>query len=203
MAPAAGAQGRQVEGTTPGHGLWGGQARSTLFLCFAVDDVVAAVRRVREAGGDAGHPRAEPYGRVADCADDQGLPFALVESPGGTVGADRLVTHPRRGDLAYITVEVVDSARARAFFGSVLGWRFSPGRVADGWSVEDVMPMVGMAGGADQPTVVPMYRVDDIVAAVEQVRRAGGAATDPARQPYGLSSSCTDDQGTRFYLGQL
>jgi predicted enzyme related to lactoylglutathione lyase len=48
-----------------------------------------------------------------------------------------------------------------------------------------------------------MWRVDDIDAAVERVRRAGGTATDPERQPYGTTSTCTDDQGTRFYLGDL
>jgi predicted enzyme related to lactoylglutathione lyase len=202
-APGSGAQGRQVEGSSPRHGLWGAQARSMLFLCFAVDDVAAAAERVRRAGGEAGLPRDERYGRVADCADDQGLPFALVETAGGPAGGDRPVTGADPGDLAYVTVEVPDSARARAFFGSVLGWRFTPGRVEDGWFVEDVAPMVGMAGGADRSSAVPMYRVDDIAAAVDRVRSSGGTATDPERQPYGVTSLCTDDQGTRFYLGQL
>jgi uncharacterized protein len=35
------------------------------------------------------------------------------------------------------------------------------------------------------------------------VRTAGGSATDPVQQPYGLTSECVDDQGTRFYLGEL
>ena len=96
-----------------------------------------------------------------------------------------------------------DSDRSRAFSGSVLGWRFSPGRTRGGWNVEGVVPMVGMAGGQDPATIVPMYRVGDIAVAVERVRAAGGTATDPERLPYGLSSSCTDDQGTRFYLGEL
>ncbi len=43
----------------------------------------------------------------------------------------------------------------------------------------------------------------DIAVAVERVRAAGGTAADPERQPYGVSSSCTDDQGTRFCLGEL
>jgi predicted enzyme related to lactoylglutathione lyase len=77
------------------------------------------------------------------------------------------------------------------------------GRVEDGWGVEDIVPMTGMQGGHEQPTAVPMYRVDDIDAAVERVRAAGGTATDPQRQPYGTTSECTDDQGTRFHLGQL
>lgn len=202
-APGSTAQGRQVEGTSPSHGLWGAQHRSTLFLCFAVDDLDEASARVREAGGDAGAPRIEPYGRVADCADDQGLRFALVETPVAPAGSPRPVMGMGHGDVAYLTVEVVDSARARLFFRSVLGWRFRPGRAEDGWEVEDVVPMVGMAGGADRPTVVPMYRVDDIAAAVARVRSAGGTATDPERQPYGMTSMCTDDQGTRFYLGPL
>jgi predicted enzyme related to lactoylglutathione lyase len=202
-APGSAGQGRQVVGRSPSHGLWGGQARSTLFLCLAVDDLDEALERARGAGGRAGPPRLEPYGRVADCADDQGLPFALLEVPGGATGGDRTAVGAGNGDLAYVTIEVVDSARARAFFGSVLGWRFSPGHAADGWAVEDVVPMTGMAGGHDRPTVVPMYRVDDIAVAVERVRASGGRATEPERQPYGLTSTCTDDQGTRFYLGQL
>ena len=48
-----------------------------------------------------------------------------------------------------------------------------------------------------------MYRVDDIAVAVERVRAAGGTATEPERQPYGITSDCVDDQGTRFHLGRL
>jgi uncharacterized protein len=35
------------------------------------------------------------------------------------------------------------------------------------------------------------------------VTAAGGTATEPRREPYGLTADCTDDQGTRFYLGQF
>ncbi len=204
-AAGSGSEGRQVEGTATPHGLWGGQERSTLFLCFVVEDMGPALQRVRDAGGRAGEPRHEPYGVVADCADDQGMPFALVQpaAHGADSGASRAATGTSQGDLAYITMEVADSARARAFYGSVLGWRFSPGHAAGGWGVDDVVPMVGMIGGQDRATIVPMYRVDDIVPAVERVRASGGTATDPERQPYGITSVCTDDQGTRFYLGQL
>jgi predicted enzyme related to lactoylglutathione lyase len=62
--------------------------------------------------------------------------------------------------------------------------------------------MIGIHGGHDVVTGVPMYRVDDIHAAVAAVRVGGGTATDPEQQPYGISATCTDDQGTRFYLGQ-
>ena len=202
-APGSTPQGRQVEEVVPRHGLWGGEERSTLFLCFAVDDVAAAVRRVRQAGGQAHQPTEEPYGLVADGTDDQGVRFALVEPPPRAGGERRAATGTNPGDLAYVSMVVPDSGRARAFYGSVLGWRFSGGHAADGWQVDDVIPMIGLAGGAEEAFTMPMYRVDDIAAAVERVRAAGGTATTPERQPYGVTSVCTDDQGTRFHLGEL
>lgn len=203
--PGSSGQSRQVAGTTVPHGLYGAQERSTLFCCYAVDDVDAAVHRVRDAGGQADEPVAEPYGRVANCVDDQRTPFALIElapSDGARTGV-RPVNGVRPGDLAYVTLEVTDTSRARAFYGTVLGWQFSPGRVEDGWGVGDIMPMTGLGGGRAQATGVPMYRVDDIEAAVSRVRAAGGTATEAESQPYGITAECVDDQGTRFYLGQV
>jgi predicted enzyme related to lactoylglutathione lyase len=201
--PGSSEQGRQVAGVTLHHGLGGGYERSTLFLCYLVDDVDAAVARVRAAGGEADAPTEAPYGRVANCVDDQGTPFAVFLPPGGERGPRLAPNGTRPGDLSYVTLEVGDSARTRAFYGAVLGWRFTPGRVDDGWQVDDARPMTGLHGGHDRATGVPMYLVDDITAAVRRVRAAGGTASDPERQPYGMSSNCSDDQGTRFYLGEL
>ncbi len=200
-AAAPGGGDRQLAGRRPPHGIVGGQQRATLFLCFAVVDLEAAVARARVAGGQASEPRDEPYGRVADCVDDQGLPFALYQLSGDEPRPATNGTRP--GDLAYVTLHVVDSARARAFYQAVLGWQFTPGRVEDGWGPDEVAPMTGMSGGHPEAVVVPMYRVDDLAAAVERVRAAGGSSTEPARQPYGLTAECVDDQGFRFYLGQL
>lgn len=213
-APASGPQGRRVEGQSLHHGLWGGQTPTTLFCCFAVDDVEAAVGRVRSAGGTAAEPQPEPYGLIAECVDDQGVRFAVYQPPGGapstggasTGGPGGEAPAPngvRHGDLAYLTMQVVDSAKARAFYGQVLGWRFAAGRVPDGWQVEDVAPMVGLSGGHHVATTWGLYRVDDVDEAVRAVREAGGTATEPERQPYGVTATCTDDQGTRFAVGQL
>ncbi len=199
FAGAQAGRARRVRDVTPPQGVFGGQPRSTLFCCYAVDDVAAAVERVRAAGGRAQPPTREPFGLVAECVDDQGIDFAVVElepDAGRAAGGGM-------GELAYITFQVPDSAKARAFYGSVLGWRFTPGRVSDGWQIEDVFPMSGLAGGNSPATTVPMWRVADIAATVQRVRDAGGQATDPEQQPYGITSECVDDQGTRFYLGQL
>lgn len=199
VAPGSDSQARQVVGRSPHLGLHGGVVRGTLNCCYAVEDVTAAVARVRAAGGEAGEPAPAPYGRVADCTDDQGTAFALYQPPGG-VGTER-PSAGGHGDLAYVTFEVVDSARARAFYGAVLGWGFTPGAVADGWQVEGAM--AGLHGGHPQATTLPMWRVDDLAVVVDRVRAAGGTSTDPQTRPYGLEAECADDQGTRFYLGQL
>jgi uncharacterized glyoxalase superfamily protein PhnB len=198
--PGNGPQRHQVSGQSLHHGLFGTREPSTLFLCFGVADLDAAVERVRAAGGTATPPTVQPFGRVSDCTDNQGTPFALVETGDDSQGS---APGQRHGDVAYLTMEVVDSGHARAFYSSVLGWRFRPARVMDGWEVDDVVPMVGMKGGEARATTVPMYQVDDIAAAVARIRARGGSATDPERQPYGVTSACTDDQGTRFYLGQF
>jgi uncharacterized protein len=201
--PSTGPAGaRRVEGVRPDHGLQGGEPRSTLFLCFAVDDLPSALERVRAAGGEAGKPHHEPYGDIADCVDTLGTRFALYQPPASAVDPRPLANGGVHGDISYLTMEVTRSEEARAFYGSALGWGFHPGRIEDGWGLDDVAPMAGMSGGHPQCTVVPMYRVDDVHAAVACVRRQGGTATDPEEQPYGWISECVDDQGTRFYLGQ-
>ena len=50
------ADGRQVEGAAPRHGMYGGQPRATLFCCYVVDDLDSAVERVRAGGGQAETP---------------------------------------------------------------------------------------------------------------------------------------------------
>jgi len=195
-APGRAQGGRQVVGQSLSMGIGGGEPG--FHLSYAVDDVAAAVERVRAAGGTSTEPEERPYGPAADCADDDGTVFALHRSGSGPRSPEN---GARQGDLSYLTLEVVDSARFRTFYGQVLGWTFTGGTVEDGWSVPGVSPMTGMHGGNAADTAVPMWKVDDVAAAVERVRAAGGTATDPQRQPYGTTSECTDDQGVRFYLG--
>ncbi|MEV0839240.1 VOC family protein [Actinocatenispora sera] len=194
---------RHVSGQLPAIGLWSTAEGPTLFCCYAVADARASAEAVRAAGGRAGEPIPEPFGTVVECVDDQGTAFAMYQPPASHVGARPPANGRRHGDLGYLTLEVVDSAKARAFYGSVLGWRFAPGSVPDGWQVEGPVPMTGLSGGHERATAVPLWRVDDVAAVVAAVRAHGGTASDPERQPYGLTADCADDQGLRFHLGQL
>ena len=90
-----------------------------------------------------------------------------------------------------MTLEVPDAARTLDFYGSVLGWRSRRGRTPGGWQVEDTTPMIGVSGGHSAPAAVPVWQVSDLAAAVAQVRVAGGTATEPHREPYGLMAECT------------
>ncbi|KAA2265726.1 glyoxalase [Solihabitans fulvus] len=72
--------GWHIEGTAPMAGLGGGATRPEVQLCYQVDDLAEALRRVREQGGEAGEPAPRPYGLMADCVDNQGARFYLLQS---------------------------------------------------------------------------------------------------------------------------
>lgn len=66
-----------IPNTTPYGGLAGGATEAHTRLYFAVDDVDAAVARIRELGGEATDTQEVASGWIADCKDDQGLPFSI------------------------------------------------------------------------------------------------------------------------------
>jgi uncharacterized protein len=70
-------------------GVHGGDPGASPYLFFAVDDIDAAVEKVRELGGtleeiDVGDDpeTAARFGRFKFCRDDQGSPFGLHQRPG-------------------------------------------------------------------------------------------------------------------------
>lgn len=200
-APGSSEQGRRVTNTPLPLGLWGDPNASTLFLSYYVDDLAAAVDRVRAAGGTVKTPHREPYGLTVDCTDNEGVRFAMLE-----VAADApsraALSAPGHGALTYITMQVADTARARAFYGAVFGWDFAAGNWPDGWNVLQPVPMTGMAGGRGAGGNMPVYQVDDVDAAVQRVREAGGTASEPDRRPHGTMSDCASPDGVGFALWQ-
>jgi len=215
FSPGSSEQGAQVDDVVPMLGLWGGEQPAGgwvrgAVLGFRVDDIDAAVGAVRDHGGTVSDPHREPYAMAAEGHDDQGIPFYLHEMPSGP-GSEAPATGVPwngeiQGDVSYLTMVVPDLDTARAFYGGVFGWAFHSGR-AGGVQVTGVAPQIGMTtrpeAGPAAPGVILSYRVDDVEAAAQRVRDAGGRTRAVARRPYGLESLCTDDQDTPFYLHQF
>ena len=70
-------------------GLHGGDEGASPYVFFKVDDIEAALARVRELGGEAeGYESGSDddtvarFGRFVMCKDDQGSPFGLHQPPG-------------------------------------------------------------------------------------------------------------------------
>lgn len=131
-------------------------------------------------------------------ANSRDAGFEIVRPEREPIEGDHQVKHHEVGDLFYFTLPVADLARAQAFFGAVLGWRFDDpanGHVSN----------ISAPPGGVEPTTEPApprlwFVVDDIDAAVARVRELGGTASEPVRYDSGWDAACTDDQGTPFHL---
>ena len=192
----------QVTNTKQRIGIYSVPESNTLFCSYAVADLAAARQAIVAAGGTVDQLEEFDFGVLCGATDPAGTSFAVFEPAPGIARPELNGTGP--GELSYITYEVPDSRVFRAFYSGLLFWTFEPGRIDDGWQVQGTHPMAGVAGGSTQAVTVQMWTVDDIDAAVTRVREAGGTVIEePSTQSYGRSAQCTDDQGTRFYLGEL
>lgn len=107
-----------------------------------------------------------------------------------------------RGDLVYFVIPAADEERAKAFYGELFGWEFSPGSVPGGFDIGSPSPPGGLFVGGRGSRPMPYFEVDDIEAAVAKVREMGGEAEDPQRIRVGWMAHCTDDQGLEIALWQ-
>jgi predicted enzyme related to lactoylglutathione lyase len=78
FTPGDHAEGTQITNVTP-HGGISGAADSASHpqVVFQVDDLDAAMEKVRELGGEVGEPQPAGEGRSVECRDDQGTSFHL------------------------------------------------------------------------------------------------------------------------------
>jgi uncharacterized glyoxalase superfamily protein PhnB len=165
-------------------------------LHLEVDDVDASTERARRSGAVVERePADQPYGRGSVIVDPFGHRWMLLRPP---ARAARM----RQGDVANVTMVARDARRAKEFYEAVLQVPFSPGHPG-AWRTDQTTPPLDILSlqGAE-PGVQLSYRVDDIAAAVERVRAAGGRADEPERKPDGLLAECADDQGATFRLWQ-
>jgi uncharacterized glyoxalase superfamily protein PhnB len=165
-------------------------------LHLEVDDVDASTERARSGGASVERePADQPYGRGSVIVDPFGHRWILLRRPAQS-------TRLRQGDVATVTMVARDAHHAKEFYEAVLRVPFSPGHPG-AWRTDLTTPPLNImpAQGAE-PGVQLSYRVDDIAAAVERVRAAGGHADEPVRRPFGLLAECVDDQGGTFRLWQ-
>jgi len=165
-------------------------------LHLEVDDVDASTERARRSGASVERePADQPYGRGSVIVDPFGHRWMLLRRPGRA-------TRLRQGDVANVTMVAPDAHRAKEFYEAVLQVPFASGHPG-AWRTGETRPPLGIwSPEGAEPGVQLSYRVDDIAAAVERVRAAGGHADEPERRPYGLLAECADDQGATFRLWQ-
>jgi len=165
-------------------------------LHLQVADVDASTELARRNGASVERePIDEPYGRASVIVDPFGHRWMLLRRPARATGL-------RQGDVANVTMVARDAHRAKEFYESVLRVAFSSGHPG-AWRTDETRPPLGIwASQGAEPEVQLSYRVDDIAAAVERVRSAGGDADEPERKPFGLLAECVDDQGAVFRLWQ-
>ncbi|AEV71348.1 hypothetical protein MycrhN_0713 [Mycolicibacterium rhodesiae NBB3] len=193
---------QQVTNTDQRIGIFSVDSPQGMSCSYAVADLAAARQAIVAAGGTADPTEEFDFGVLCGATDPAGTSFAVFQPAPGIARPALNGTGP--GELSYITYEVPDSGAFRAFYSGLLFWSFEPGRIDDGWQIAQTHPMAGVAGGSTQTVTVPMWTVTDIEAAVARVREAGGTVIEePSTQSYGRSAQCTDDQGVRFYLGEL
>jgi uncharacterized glyoxalase superfamily protein PhnB len=165
-------------------------------LHLEVDDVDSVTDRARLGGASVERePGDQPYGRASVIIDPFDHRWILLRRP-------MQVTRLRQGDVANVTMMAPDPQRAKEFYEAVLQVPFSSGHPG-AWRADETKPPLSiMPWPGAEPEVQLSYRVDDIAAAVERVRAAGGHAGEPAPRPFGLLADCTDDQGATFRLWQ-
>jgi uncharacterized glyoxalase superfamily protein PhnB len=165
-------------------------------LHLEVDDVDASTERARRSGASVERePTDQPYGRGSVIVDPFGHRWMLLRPPARATGL-------RQGDVANVTMVARDAQRVKEFYEAVLQVPFSS-RHPGAWRTGETKPPLSiLSSQSAKPEVQVSYRVDDIAAAVERVRTAGGRADEPDRKPYGFIAECVDDQGATFRLWQ-
>ncbi len=171
FAPGSGPQGRQVADVTLHHGLWGAPERSTLFLCYLVDDVDAAV----DAGARGGWrgPRSPPRRPIGQ----RGRLHSTTRARPSPSSARRWASPDRAWHRTGRARVISPTSRSR--------WPTRPGRAPStvrcsggtspraGWTTggrsTTCDPALACTVARTRATGVPMYLVDDIGSAVERV----------------------------------
>jgi uncharacterized protein len=108
--------------------------------------------------------------------------------------------------VVHVEFPAQDANRAQSFYESLLGWQFSQPMEGMDYRMADLGEGQGAAvfpSDSGAPGLKVYFGVDDIEAAIAQVRELGGQAEDKAPVPsMGWFAACKDPEGNAFSLWQ-
>jgi predicted enzyme related to lactoylglutathione lyase len=172
---------------------------------FATDDAAATTARIKDAGGTVivGPMEVGPMGTMVIALDPQGNPFGLWQA--GTHTGVQVFNEP--GSLTWNEAAVDDPEVARAFYGTVFGFRFDEIPGAGGYATFATgdRPLGGLGG--HQPgspkgwtSCFAVSSTDDAVSTIES---AGGKVTMAAMDTeFGRFAVLEDPWGAPFSVMQ-
>ncbi|MGH9381529.1 MAG: VOC family protein [Thermoanaerobaculia bacterium] len=113
------------------------------------------------------------------------------------------------GEVAFFELGVEDAERGRAFYEGLFGWKFETGPSGAGFMIDTGGIPGGMHPGDAGASPYLFFRVDDMEAALDRVRRLGGEVVETDVEGdaetiarFGRFRLCRDDQGSPFGLHQ-
>ncbi len=198
-------RGKRVAGVGP---TQPGAPPMTMWTTYlAGSDADAQAAAIGENGGAVlfGPMEIFDQGRQLVGQDPTGAMFGVWE-PRAHTGAELVNEH---ATFTWNELMTGDVGAATRFYGAVFGQQFEPlPEVPDG-SYQLIKVGERMVGGFYQlPAEVPAhwvtyFQMDDIDAALERLRAAGGTVTgDPVDSPYGRWAVVADPQGGAFRIIQ-
>jgi predicted enzyme related to lactoylglutathione lyase len=179
---------------------------------IAVDSADDAAAAIRDAGGTV---LGEPFdvfdaGRMAVALDPEGTPFCIWQAQ-RTPGAG-IVNEP--GALCWTELTARDPDTAKAFYGSVFGWRSGPMAPDDPYTlwyaagggdpggddppIGGLMPLGGDPSGQPPNWGVCFAVADTDATAASCTELGGGTIMAPFDTPVGRTAVLADPQGAGF-----
>jgi predicted enzyme related to lactoylglutathione lyase len=182
--------------------------KPTWMAYVAVNDIDVTAERIKRRGGTVYVPPTNTnIGQISVVADPQMATFALISAQ--KVGREQPTQSGKPGHVGWHELLAEDWAKSFAFYSDCLGWE----RAKDEIGQDDVYHTFSACGltvggiftrhPTDPPPFWLLYfNVEDIDAATERVKAAGGEVfLNPQELPGGISiARCADPQGTAFGL---
>ena len=173
---------------------------SSVALMLHVPDAESTFARALERGATEFRPVTDNHGaRRGELRDPFGHRWFVATAPAEDVPIEDAPGR-RFGDVGYLTLEVPDGNRARAFYERVFGWRADASGEPGSFHISSITPPSGIHGAGETAEFRVYFRVDDIEATAARIREAGGEVVSRSNYDSGGNAECRDDQGLRFEL---